>query len=776
MRHYLIRTLLTALAATAYYPVAAQSSATFGFEFKAVAKVVEGTDTLRNAWAGGLNSPQFSNIDLNNDQQPDLFVFDRATNRVLPFLSVAVGTGRTWQFAPEYARLFPQDLNSWVLLRDYDCDGRPDLFTADASGSNIRVFRQVPDAQGRPGFQLVTDLLSYFDTTISADVNIAVGAYNLPAIEDVDGDGRLDVLAYDFSAPSPAIYYYRNTATTSCGGLSFRQASSYWGGLMLCFGTCGSFTFAPDLCRSGLRPAHTGGHTVGLFDVDGDGDQDLLTGRDNCPELTAVRNDGTAATARFTAASLNALPPFSTQRALMPNFPAAYPVDVTFDGRPDVVISPSLYNNIDTVDLRQTALLYRNAGPGATPRLVRESAGFLSRGDMLDVSELAGPTFGDLTGDGLVDMLVGGVSRNNARGFYRASLSFYRNVGTRTAPVFRLETSDYLGLTSRKLNFIRPVLVDLNRDGALDLVYSSFAKGLTESANAATNPIAFLLNTAGPNQPAAFNPATVATFANLPQRAYDMPCFADIDNDGRADMLLGTNVNTATFTGQSLYYYRNTGAASLSQTFTLQNNDYGQIRALSGSNPGGRPSYLSPVVADFDGDGRPDLLTADTNGDIRLFADVRAQSGIFQGRSTLFHNPLTGKPEAGQWGRSFEFRYAPAAADVNADGIPELFLGLEGGGIVSFVGRSGVVTASQSAKNQLPLQLYPNPAARRVTVEAAQPVRLTLLDMTGRIVRPATAAARTHHLNVEQLPAGIYLVRCQALTGETTVRRLEVGR
>jgi hypothetical protein len=48
--------------------------------------------------------------------------------------------------------------------------------------------------------------------------------------------------------------------------------------------------------------------------------------------------------------------------------------------------------------------------------------------------------------------------------------------------------------------------------------------------------------------------------------------------------------------------------------------------------------------------------------------------------------------------------------------------------------------------------------------------------MTGRIVRPATAAARTHQLNVEQLPVGIYLVRCQALTGETTVRRLEVRR
>ncbi|MET4105587.1 T9SS type A sorting domain-containing protein [Hymenobacter sp. UYP22] len=761
MRKLVVHGVLTVVFGGAALLAEAQSTAPFGFEFREVAKVVQGTETLRNAWAGGLNSPQFSNLDLNADQQPDLFVFDRATNRVLPFLSVATATGRAWQFAPEYTALFPPDLTGWALLRDYDCDNRPDLFTADASGSNIRVFRNVADAQGRPSFRLVTVQLSYNDA--GGPINIATGGYNTPAIEDVDGDGRLDVLTYDFAATSPSIYYYRNVTASGCGGLELREATGYWGGIMACLAGCNGFTFAPDLCRPQPRPQHTGGYNIALFDLDGDGDKDLLTGRDNCPELTTIRNEGTAQTARFTAAGLNALAPFNAAPALIPNFPAAYPVDVTFDGRPDLVVAPNLYDNVDTVETRQSVLLYRNAGTAAAPNLVREQNDFLQR-DMLDVSELAAPTFGDVDGDGLIDMLVGGVSRNNTRGFYRAGLSYYRNVGTSSAPVFQLITPDYLGLMSRKLAFVKPVLVDLNRDGALDLVYSGFAY------NSADNPISYVLNTAPAGRALVFNLNSARTFANMPQRAFDMPAFADINGDGLVDMLLGTNANSLSLPGQALRYYRNTGAPDLSQTFSVQDNDFGQLR----TGNGGRPSNLSPVVADFDGDSRPDLLTADAAGDIRFFSDVRTQAGAFLGRTDIFYNSLTAQFQAGQWGSANKFHYAPAAADVNGDGVPELFLGLEGGGVASFGVRSRTITSSPVASAGLLLQVYPNPATFTATVEAPQPVRVSVLDLAGRVVRPATLAARTHQVAVAGLPAGIYLLRCQALTGETVVKRLEV--
>ena len=180
----------------------AQAGAGFGFEYRPVAPVVQGTDTLANAWAGGLNTPQFSTLDLNGDGRPDLFAFDHESRRAYTFLSVtAPGTaaGRRWRYAPQYESLFPADLRRWALLRDHDCDGRPDLFTF-ASGGNIRVFRNAP-ASGQPSFQLATDQLR-FSGPFAGTANLTVGGYNLPAIQDVNGHGKLDIMTYDFSSAS----------------------------------------------------------------------------------------------------------------------------------------------------------------------------------------------------------------------------------------------------------------------------------------------------------------------------------------------------------------------------------------------------------------------------------------------------------------------------------------------------------------------------------------------------------------------------------------------
>jgi hypothetical protein len=75
-------------------------------------------------------------------------------------VAVPGGAGRRWQYAPDYEWAFPTDLNGWVLLRDYDCDGRPDLFTF-ASGGDIRVLRNVADASGRTTFALVNNQLTF---------------------------------------------------------------------------------------------------------------------------------------------------------------------------------------------------------------------------------------------------------------------------------------------------------------------------------------------------------------------------------------------------------------------------------------------------------------------------------------------------------------------------------------------------------------------------------------------------------------------------------------
>ncbi|MCB2406826.1 T9SS type A sorting domain-containing protein [Hymenobacter lucidus] len=737
----------------------------FAFEYRSVAKVVHGTDTLRTAWVGGLNTPHFSSIDLNGDNQPDLYLFDRQTRRSYTYLNAANPSGgRMWQYAPDYQSLFPADLSNWVQLRDYDCDGRPDIFTMGPISGSIKVYRNVAGAGGRPTFQLVSDELNFFDPGPNGGMtNISTGGYNTPAIEDINGDGRLDIVTFNY-INSTTVHSFINSSTTACGGLDFRQDSQRWGGVKTCYTSCSSFVFGTEECRSNnvLKPNHTSGNNLLPIDLDGDGDKDLLTARDNCAELVRLTNAGTLAAARFTSAGQTAsFPPTTPVR--LPNFPAPYSLDVTFDGRPDLVVTPNVFDHLDTIDTHQTVWLYENTSATAAPNYAFRQNDFLQR-DMLDVSDKAAPAFGDLTGDGLKDMLIGGVSRATTGGFYRASLWLYQNVGTASKPVYKLITNDYLGLSGKKYGSLRPALVDLNRDGVLDLAYSAFSL-----RNSSYNFIAYVLNTATTSQSAAFNVASPTLLENIPGRVYDTPCFTDVDADGYVDMLLSTNTNSSDFPGQALRYYRNNGSQPLSRAFVLVNNDFGRIRTPTDE----RPNNLATTVADFDGDTRPDLVTIDELGVLHFYADYRSQSSIFLDRSDVLFNPTLARLEPLQLGSRIENLYTLTSSDVNNDGIPELFVGTEDGGVVALGGLRPTLGAKAAAQ-KLPLSVYPNPATTTAIVETPRPTRLVVLDMMGRRVRAEAALRQRHTLDLQNLAAGVYLVRAEAANGETGVQRLVV--
>lgn len=745
----------------------AQAGAGFGFEYRPVAKVVEGGDTLRNAWAGGLNTPQFSSIDLNNDGQADLFAFDHESSRCYTFLSVAAADapgGRRWQYAPQYESLFPADLQQWALLRDYDCDGRPDLFTY-INGGEIRVFRNVL-ANGQPSFQLTTNQIR-FSGGFTGTVNLTIGGYNLPAIQDVNGDGKLDIMSYDFIGAT-TIELYLNTSPGACGNaLTFTQTTGNWGGFQACTG-CNSYQFSGQPCFTAARPTHTGGHSLLLLDLDGDGDQDLLDGRDNCPELTSLLNQGTTLAPVITRAGISSNFPSAATPVRVPVFPAGYSFDANFDGRPDLVVAPNMVSNVaDQVSLRGQVQLFENTATGGAPVFAYRPAGFLQP-DMLDVSEGAAPAVGDLDGDGLPDLLVGNHA-DRVGTAYRAALAYYRNVGTRARPVFSLVSADYLGLAAQQLLGLKPVLVDLNRDGALDLAYGAW--------NGSANALYYILNTAAAGQPVAFNAAQAVSLKPqgalrsgvLPRTRGDMPCFTDVDNDGYVDLLVGTN--DILEPGMSLRYFRNRGTGSLDNAFVLANDDFGRIRETGDI----RPYNLSPTVADFDGDGSPDLLTVDATGQLRFFANYRAQTGAFSERTDLLYSPSRNQYEPTRLGLGIYSHCALAAPDLNGDGAPELLVGTQAGGVLSYGVRNRTATPTRSeAARALALSIYPNPAAATATAETAKPTRLTLLDLTGRVVQTPGPAQRRHALNLAGLAAGVYVVRAEGLDGSTATQRLLV--
>lgn len=68
---------------------------------------IKNNQTLKQPWTGGLNAPQFSPIDLNGDNLKDLFVFDRAGDKVLTFINTGSGNDTAYTYAPQYESLFP---------------------------------------------------------------------------------------------------------------------------------------------------------------------------------------------------------------------------------------------------------------------------------------------------------------------------------------------------------------------------------------------------------------------------------------------------------------------------------------------------------------------------------------------------------------------------------------------------------------------------------------------------------------------------------------------
>ena len=95
-----------------------------------------GTELLM-PWAGGLNAAQYNIMDLNEDGQDDLVIFDRTADKIITFLN----EDNQYRYAPEYQNYFPSDITNWLLLRDFNCDGKKDIFTGNSLG--IKVYTNV---------------------------------------------------------------------------------------------------------------------------------------------------------------------------------------------------------------------------------------------------------------------------------------------------------------------------------------------------------------------------------------------------------------------------------------------------------------------------------------------------------------------------------------------------------------------------------------------------------------------------------------------------------
>ncbi len=281
--------------------------------------------------------------------------------------------------------------------------------------------------------------------------------------------------------------------------------------------------------------------------------------------------------------------------------------------------------------------------------------------DGKDVGSYSRPGFGDLDGDGDLDL----VSHESG-----GSLLYYENTGTATSPAYVQRTGVANPLNGFNIGGLSsPVLGDVDADGDLDLITGAALGGFRyfENTGNARTP-AFVLRTGSAN------PLNGQSVGNI-----SVPTLGDLDGDGDLDLVAGED-------GGSLRYFENTGTAK-TPAYAPRT---GAANPLSGQSVG---TDAAPTLGDLDGDGDLDLVSGNFSGEFRYFENTgNATYPVYVAR-TGAANPLDGE--------TVGIRSVPTLADVDGDGDLDLLSGTPTGLFAYFKNLAGGFVARTGAANPL---------------------------------------------------------------------------
>ena len=455
---------------------------------------------LKFPWAGGLHNPELSEIDLNGDGIQDLFINERwgnfvdYGNKILTFINEGIADSVCYQYAPEYEKNFPY-LNNWALLKDFNCDGKADIFASVPAG--VGVYENDFSSGNGLSFSLYKDML-YYKNSSNYDVNVYVSSVDIPAIEDIDNDGDLDILTFDILGGY--IDYYQNQTIQvygNCDSLNYAHKSGCWGffyetyycGDYMLNDTCYNY-MADDSQHKTKDQAHSGSTTLAM-DIDGDHDQDLIIGDISCYALMFAHNGGDSSEAYISKVD-SGFPDYDTP-ADINNFPASFAIDANNDGRKDIIAATNITNGGTSFD---NCWYYKNVSIGDTSTFHLESKAFLQN-DMIDVGQNAYPVFVDYNADHLLDLVVGNYCYYS-NGQYISSLNLYQNTGSNAQPQYTLITRDWLSTSTLNLKSLYPTFGDIDNDGDLDMILGEEegAIHLFTNSGGVGNPMNIVLTTA----------------------------------------------------------------------------------------------------------------------------------------------------------------------------------------------------------------------------------------------------------------------------------------
>ncbi|MBC6995943.1 T9SS type A sorting domain-containing protein [Neolewinella lacunae] len=704
------------------------------------------------AWFGGLNSPQPQLADLDGDGTDDLFVFDRAGNIALALRGLG---GDRYDEAPALTAHFPPEITNWMMLRDYNHDDVPDIFTYAAAVDGIAVYRGHRRSDGLLGFTLVDfgdPLPQLYFPFSGVRTPVFVSSIDYPAVEDVDFDGDLDILT--FAVAGGHVEYYRNVAVERGFGadtLIYTLEDQCWGGFFESgLTTALDLADRPDACSDGLlgsgRPRHSGSTMLAL-DYDGNGRTDLMLGDISFDALVLALNTGTRDQAWIT--SQDSVWNTNGVAVNINSFPAAFHLDADQDGARDLIVSPSIILNGEDVNV---TWLYRNVGSDAAPDFRFQTRRFLIE-DMIDFGTSANVSVFDADGDGRPDLVIGNNNAYTGTNLLSSQLRLFRNDG---AGGFTLADGDYLGLTAFMSTTwaFAPAFGDLDGDGDDDVVLGERSGRLIYGEN-----------TAGQGNPATFAPLQFE-WQDIDAGQFSKPFLADLDRDGRTDLLVGG------FDGR-IRFYRNVGSRT-NPVFNPDPTAPGNMLQLGGINtnaPGVSTGHPNPWVLQYRD--HTLVLSGNRSGTIEAY-----RFGVDTAHTAPFKllTKAIGGLDVGTFSN-------PGLADFDGDGLLDLVLGNERGGVSFYrtaLAEEFAVGLFAAEPPSFDFQVFPNPAVDVLTLSgwpAGGVATLELLDVTGRLLQRTTLpnASGNDFLRwpLGGYPPGVYLVRASGPAG-VALRRVVV--
>ena len=702
------------------------------------------------AWLGGLNNPQFSAADFNNDGIEDLFIFDRSSD--IPICLINNGTPNEvdYEYAPQYAKNIPV-FEAWALMHDYNCDGIADLFCSH-QGDGIRVYEGSYNANNELSFAISYNKL-YADDMEGTPNLLAVAAYDIPAITDVDNDGDTDILTFQTSGGY--VIFFQNQAVEigePCT-LDFVVETNCWGNfyesgieeaLELGVG-CDEGLATPEneMRQEQLHP----GSTLLAIDLDGDNDKEMMLGDISFDNLVMITNGGTPQVADMTEQDVYF--PSYTNSAIVESFPAAFSVDINNNNLDDLLVSP---NAVVQSQHYNCVWLYQNNGQ-ENQQFSFQTDVFLID-EMIDVNERANPAFFDHNSDGLLDIVVANKGYKNENpapdeAEFVTALALYENIGTAEEPAFTLITKDYASVSDQftlTRTDLKPTFGDIDGDGDEDMLLGDRDGYIHFFRN---NPVDGIANFEMP--PAAFEGER---FQNLDINQYAAPFLIHANRDGLLDLIVGQR-------NGEIYYFENTGTAE-NPIFTQVSNYWGEVDVQEFGNITG---YAIPTVVELNG--KYVLLVGNEAGYVQYYKQV--EENLEEGAFELITDNLLGV-DIGK-------NASPAIADLNNDGYFDMVVGTNRGGLLWFQFDS-TVGFDEIAAAKIAMNVYPNPAENACFLsfenEKQDFTHLNVYHINGQKVleQELIAHQKNYRIDLSGLTTGIYLFEALGKSGIATQKVL----